>query len=276
MEVSEKKIFKTLDFMLKAIPVSMAIFLVLNFIFNLGYFSTIGMKFVSLLEIRDYYEGTAPQVVFVLFFFLGYMNIILYSKPIQNVFCNLQLIFDISVRAVFLRLRYRKLIRKYKKMLYENKREVVRIKKRIEKFSKYNIKEILVSILLFVLLIVIILLPIFQSYIKIFNFSQEIFWILLGAYLILVGVYLFSKSSVVKIIASVLIIPFMLLLLAHWAFLRDYKTSGTEVLLNDGSRYILLRPISKGVLLKKDKALLFYSWDKVDHIIKEADVEIHF
>lgn len=55
-----------------ALPLVILLYLMCNFIFNAGYFYVFGIRFMGLLTMQDYYEGTAPFIAFIFCFFSGF------------------------------------------------------------------------------------------------------------------------------------------------------------------------------------------------------------
>lgn len=263
---------ENINFYLKLISISIVIFLILNFIFNIGYFAFIGLKFISLLEIRDYYEGTAPLFIFTLLYFIGYFNIIVYSRPIKKILNFITTVSNIITRDIILKTKYKILLSGCKQMSFNIKRRLVLINRDIKKFNQLKVTDLFKSFLGFVFVLFIAVFPLCHSYYLIYKYSKELYFIFIFLYLILVYIYLFNQNVYKKILFSLLIIPFMFSIIGCWAFLRDYKTSGSEVLLNNNKTYVLLRPITKGVILKTSKGLMFYTWNNVKYIEKETDI----
>lgn len=267
-----KNFTKHIDIYLKLIPTSIFIFLILNFIFNLGYFLFIGIRIASLLEIRDYYEGTAPLTTLTLVFFISCINMFIYSQLGNEIFHLLKKFFRYIYKFFKVRIKYKLLAKFYfKNLSYKNKKEIVNLKHELAKNKLFDTttKKI---ITIFVLFFIAIIYPLFQIYHSAFHISKPIFWILCSLYLFSITIHSLHKSTIIRGILLFMTTLSIIFILGCWAFLRDYKVTGTEVFLKNGNSCLLIRPIAKGVITKKHNNLIFYPWEKVDHIFKQTDL----
>lgn len=123
-----KKYSKYLDFILKGFPLLILLFLICNFSFNMGYFFFLGIKFASLLEIRDYYEGTAPFITFVILLFWGIVNILIYSSSIKFYFKYIFKLIKVYLLSIKSHYKvYKFLLFRYRTTTYQEKREFINI-----------------------------------------------------------------------------------------------------------------------------------------------------
>ena len=258
-----------IDCILKFITISAFLFLIMNFIFNLGYFSCMGIRYASLLELKDYYEGTAPSLMFVVAIFLTLANALLFSnfiKFIMLVINNYVKGFRLNCYLMFL-LKF-----KYNKAAYSIKKRLTQIKKELndtnKQMSKYSFKDLLN----FIFFVFIFTMPIFQLYDYVYKLSKSSFWILLVLYLICYYISIFVKNLVAKISAITMIMIIIIAFLGHWAFLRDFNYTGTNVTLENGSQVFLIRPIAKGVIVKNKLDIEFYQWDRVKKFSKPIKI----
>ncbi len=258
-----------IDCILKFITISAFLFLIMNFIFNLGYFSCMGIRYASLLELKDYYEGTAPSLMFVVAIFLTLANALLFSNFIEDTL----LVINNYVNLFCLNCRFKILvILNYKLVSYKMKKELIQLKKDLNRINKKILRYTFSDLLNFIFFVFIFTMPIFQLYDYVYKFSKSSFWILLVLYLICYYISIFIKNLVAKISAITMIMIIIIALLGHWSFLRDFNYTGTNVTLENGSQVLLIRPIAKGVIVKNKSDIEFYQWDRVKKFSKPIKI----
>lgn len=259
----------SVDLILKLITISAFLLLIMNFIFNLGYFSCMGIRYASLLEIKDYYEGTAPSLIFVLAIFLTLANALLFSNFIKNII----IVINMYLSLLGLNCNFKILVMfKYKKIPYKLQKKITMLKKNLNIVNKEILKYTFLDLLNFIFFVFIFTMPIFQLYDYVYKFSKSSFWILLVLYLVCYYISIFIKKLVTKISAITTIMIIIIVLLGHWAFLRDFKNTVTNVILDNNSQVLLIRPISKGVIVKNKSDIEFYQWNRVKKFSKPIKV----
>lgn len=257
------------DLILKLITISAFLLLIMNFIFNLGYFSCMGIRYASLLELKDYYEGTAPSLMFVIAIFLTLTNALIFSNFIKFIILvinNYAKIFRLNCYLMFL-LKF-----EYNKTVYSIKKRLTKIKKELNDINKQIRKYSFKDLLNFIFFVFIFTTPIFQLYNYVYKFSKFSFWSLLVLYLICYYISIFIKNLAAKISAITIIMIIIIVLLGHWAFLRDFRNTVTNVILDNNSQVLLIRPISKGVIVKNKSDIEFYQWDRVKKFSKPIKI----
>lgn len=260
---------ETIDFLLKTIPLIVFLFLILNFIFNMGYFFILGINFFSLLTIRDYYEGTAPFIVLSLLIYGSVFNVTIFNINVKIVFDHLYVAYrnyvDIPIRL--LKLRYKDFIHykfNRKKYNYSDKRELIwrkkereDIKKELIKYkktlSKYN--PYILNLFLFT-----IILPIIVIFLNSFSISWVLLGIMLVLFLLIICVSATQKGLLKLYFLFVLLVLFVLSLGLR-RFLLDY----TNVTMISG-KYNVIRPISKGMLVRENNKIYFIDWEQKNMI----------
>lgn len=258
-----------IDYILKLITISAFLFLIMNFVFNLGYFSSIGIRYASLLELKDYYEGTAPSLMFVIAIFLTLANALLFSnfiKFITLVIHNYVNGFRLNCYLIFL-LKF-----EFNKAAYSIKKRLTQIKKKLNDTNKQMRKYSFKDLLNFIFFVFIFTAPIFQLYDYVYKFSKSSFWILLVLYLICYYISIFIKNLVAKVSAITMIMIIIIAFLGNWSFLRDFNYTGTNVTLENGNQVLLIRPIAKGVIVKNKSDIEFYQWDRVKKFSKPIKI----
>lgn len=258
-----------IDYFLKLITIAAFLFLITNFIFNLGYFSSMGIKYASLLEIKDYYEGTAPILMFVATIFLTLVNALLFLNFIKFI----MLVIHNYTNGLRLNCYLSFLLKfKYNKAAYSIKKRLIQMKKELNDINKQLGKYSLEDLLNFIFFVFIFTVPIFQLYEYVYKFSKSSFWILLTLYLFFYYVAIFVKNLISKISITTVIMIIIIGLLGHWAFLRDFNYMGANVTLDNNSQVLLIRPISKGVIVKNKSEIEFYQWNRVKRFSKPIKI----
>lgn len=259
----------SVDLILKLITISAFVLLIMNFIFNLGYFSSMGIRYASLLEIKDYYEGTAPSLIFVLAIFLTLANALLFSNFIKFI----TLVIHNYVNGFRLNCYLMILLKfEFNKAAYSIKKRLTQIKKELNDTNKQMRKYSFKDLLNFIFFVFIFTVPIFQLYDHVYKFSKSSFWILLLLYLICYYISIFIKNLFSKISAITMIMIIIIAFLGNWSFLRDFNYTGTNVTLENGNQVLLIRPIAKGVIVKNKSDIEFYQWDRVKKFSKPIKV----
>lgn len=259
----------SIDYSLKFITISAFVFLIMNFIFNLGYFSCMGIRYASLLEIKDYYEGTAPLLTFVVAIFLTLTNALIFSNFVKNII----MVIDNYINLFCIKCRFKiSVILEYRLVPYKMKREFVRLKKDLNVINKKFFKYTFLDLCNFIFFASLLTMPIFQLYDYVYKLSKSSFWILLVLYLLCNYISIFVKDLIAKITAIIMIMTIMVALLGHWAFLRDLNKAGTNVILDNNNQVSLVRPIAKGVIVKNKSDIEFYQWNRVKKFSKPIKV----
>lgn len=259
----------SVDLILKLITISAFLFLLLNFIFNLGYFSNIGIKYASLLELQDYYEGTAPLTTFYAYFFIGLIFLIknheLYNT-VKALINNWIFLVRINIKKFILfAFRYKTVSISTKKEILNVKREISSINKRFKRFS-------FIDITIFVLYLLMLITAIIPVYIYLYRISLFLSWVIILLYAFWCLISLFSKCFIDIIFWSVIIVSTISGILGHCAFVENFNNTVTMVTLDNNSQVLLIRPISKGVIVKNNSDIEFYQWNRVEKISKPIKI----
>ncbi len=260
-------IFK-LENLIKTISVGIFAFLIFNFIFNIGYFTFIGLKFSTLLELRDYYEGTAPLSVFVLVLFMGLTNAFLYSKHIKFALRGIKYLYRIALYFGWYLITLRT---KYKNLAFNKKRQFIQAKNKIK--NGFLDKELFLAILYALPSVILLFLALWQLSYWILPVSKILFIIVFCIYLIPLLIYFYSKSYIMKTSFIILAIVSLLYSFGCWEFMRDFKKTGTKVTLSDNQTVLLIRTLAKGVLVKDKNNVTFYQWSDVKQISKTSSLK---
>lgn len=260
-------IFK-LENLIKTISVGVFVFLVLNFIFNIGYFTFIGLKFLTLLELRDYYEGTAPLSVFVLILFMGLTNAFLYSKHIKFALSGIKYLYRIALYFGWYLITLRT---KYKNLDFNKKRQFIQAKNKIK--NGFLDKELFLAILYSIPFVLLLILPLWQLSYWVLPLSKVLFWVIFCIYLILLLCYFYATTNTIKITSIIFVIVSLFYSFGCWEFIRDYNKTGTKVVLSNNQIALLIRPIAKGILVKDKNNITFYKWSDVKQISKTAPLK---
>lgn len=273
-----KKLKKYTDCSVKIIPLAVFLFLICNYIFNVGYFTPLGIKYLSLLDIRDYYEGTAALIIFVLFIIFSVFNFLLYTNDLKRFPTYLSCLFD-GICTIPIKLLWCKIINiknlvfhrtKYKNN-YKLKKKWLTIQKKLVLIRQKNIKykiKILKFFKVFIYPLSVVVTPLVLFYLFVYKTSTVLFLAMITMYILYVSLALFYKK-INRISFSMFILVALVYLFGIFTFMRNFNYSGTYVNIN-GDTQLLVRPLSKGVISKKDDYIIYAQWDKVDIIFKEV------
>ena len=282
-----------IDKYVKILPLLIFLFLLINFIFNSGYFFIIGNKFLSLLTLSDYYEGSAPLIVITILSFALIFNTIFLNNHVRAsyMYLNLLLSSKIYVPLRALRFNFKRTIHfklNRSKYTYNDRKKLIKAKKDYEKFQNeivQNFKDLNdIKPLINWVLICIILLPILIIFINSFLVSIRLFYLLLILYICIIITASQKKGTMKYYFLTILTIIFIFCL-GVWQFLRDYKLDTMSYMMNKQEKYQVIRPISKGILVKQEKNILFIDWnnnllfssnqpDLIDFLITDSDLKI--
>lgn len=275
--LSHKKIKELLNLL----PFLILLFLISNFIFNCGYFISLGIKNMGLLSLPDYYEGTAPYMIFCLLFFAC-----VFITGIDKDNLEVVKFFTTSIKR-FVRniivvpscLLYYKIILFVFKMQCRNgdfhhKRIYVQTSKKINEMLvdiKEYMKLFMWVLARFILSIIAIAYPIYWLFEKMFHVDKSLYFVSILAYLITLILVLFVTNKKIRIIVSVLFYFFCIFILGAWMLLKNYNDLSTIVKTKNNKEYSLIRPINKGVFLKdKGNDVIFYKWESVESITRRG------
>lgn len=265
-----------------ALPLVILAYLMCNFIFNAGYFYVFGIRFMSLLTMQDYYEGTVPFIAFIFCFFSGFFNVFMHN--IQDVLCLPRVFINYLNSHICLpfRIMYIKNIVKIKilvlyclkyKITYSDKKSFARIRKElkdIEKDLKINIAPMSsnlffeISVCLF-----FIFSPLYYFYKYIYFVDKMMFYILLGIWV----VYALSLTKLrlkYRIIVTFIALIIFLLFFGIFMSESNIKNTAITVQLKNNDTYQLVRTISRGVIVKDNNFIIkFIPWNDVNQLSKD-------
>lgn len=228
-------------------------FLICSFVFNIGYFAPLNFKFMGLLTLSDYYEGTAPALFWSLTLLHSFV------LPILTYYKDIELILNALHKII-------NLLNKIKKLNINNKntREM-----RAEIFENliYLIKTILIYLLIMLpsLFFTMWLLSIYAFDIK--------FAILAYSITSLALILSFVLYAIKKYIGIYVLSIFIFLMITYSGVClskKDYKSNSLTVRTYDNQVYLLIRPISKGIIAKSyQKDTIFIKWKDVKMIFEK-------
>ena len=233
----------------KIISVVAVLFLMLNFIFNMGYFIPLGLKFFSLLEIRDYYEGTAPFLVVSILLYGAIFNIPIFSNIVSKLPKCINILFE-TIWNFPRSLKKLKIDLQKNNSTNDNGMELKKINdldKKIKELKESNeFKDI--NKFFIALLILTILLPIFIIFINGSYISKCLLYLSFIVYLFIVGSFFIQNTSV-KTFLLIISTIFFIIFLGLKQFVLDYNDL-TVVGNFKNIKYYIIRPISKGYIIK--------------------------
>ena len=264
---------QNLDYYVKILSLGVFIFLLCNYIFNIGYFTLPGIEYISLLEIRDYYEGTAPLITMVFGILLSFFNFIPFSGELKNI----PRCFQHSIRCFFslpLKFIICKLMNIFRllkcKNNYSLKKTYLYVKKEIDdaqtEFKEYR-KLFTKDLLSFIYPICTLFAPICFLYILVYKYDHLLFYSIATVYIIYSLLFLYFKR-LKKLNFTISIIIISIYLLGIWVYLKDYQRLDSYAII-DNKKQHLIRTLSKGIIIKNENEnISFYKWDSVEKIIK--------
>ena len=266
-----------IDLILKIIPILMFVFLVLNFIFNFGYFFRLGINFSAVLTIRDYYEGTASFLIVFIALYGGLLNTIAYARFLTlliNVFNLLATSFFLFQFKMFFAqtLCYINL-RINKKNTFSDKRNVIIIKRELDNIKNEHLenqKECWQDIMQILGIVLATIYPIYVIWVQSYFISKKIFLIILIIYLFLVLVNIYFKVLKQRIVYSLMLILTILFLVGNLYFLKDFKNDQFYVKLKNGESYTVIRTLNQGILIRDISSVKFIKWENVECLEKSV------
>lgn len=252
----------------KYIPLAVIFILLSNFVFNIGYFNNIGWKFLGLLCLADYYEGTTPYFVLTIFLFSCF---IFYSLSIR-----IMPIFSSFVPNLF---RFCKLAAHFFKNVISNK-----IKKNINNTAEFQTNSIdlksrfrglfgksffmLFCELMFTLFIFFLTAV---TFVFIYIWSPILCYSFIILYILFLTFHYFIKLDKVKKIISYIGFYFIFI-----AFLGNFNyTQNTDkynesfvILKENNTQYPLIRAMSKGAFIEDQNHIVFVKWEDIKFVEK--------
>lgn len=265
---------------LKILPIFILIFLISNFIFNAGYFCALGVKYMSLLALSDYYEGTAPYFIVCLFLFGAIFSIFnedflisveFFPRSILNFLSTtINLPFQILINKVLLIVVR---IKTFKNLNFSEKKLYTKIKKQSENSTKHS-KDLFVlanlQLVKFLLGLAIIFSPVFLFWSKIYPLNKYLFILVSSVYVFFILLLSFAKK-LNKMAIFVMFYIIFLFLFGHWMLYKNCEDKYTILKTTTNNEYSLIRPINKGVFVKgKDRDVLFLKWENVQQITRHG------
>lgn len=264
-----------------ALPLVILAYLMCNFIFNAGYFYVFGIRFMSLLTMQDYYEGTAPFIAFIFCFFSGFFNVCMHS--IQDVLCFPRIFINYLDSHIYLPLRiiFVKVITKIKlfalrclkhKITYSKKKAYAEARKElkdIEKDLKSRIAPMSSNLFLEISICVFFIFsPLYYFYKNIFFVDKTMFYLLLGIWV--VYAFLLTKLKLIyRIIVTFVALIIFLLFFGIFMSESNIKNAAITVQLKNNDTYQLVRTISRGVIVKDNGFIIkFVPWNDINQISK--------
>lgn len=267
------------DYVLKIISISVFLFLTIIYVFNLGYFLILGMKFTSLLELRDYYEGSAPLFTFSFLIISTCFCFLSFTKPLKKLPSYIRSLYYsilfIPITNLKCELRYRYSLIRYKKVykkVYSCKKDFLKIKKELDNIRNENAKFILSFLFdfyLFILPLFLFVFPIYLFWTYVFPFCHNLFVVMTISYILFALYILINNNFFNRCIVIIFVLFSFVFMFGINYFLRNCSMSDTNVLLVNKQNKILIRTIKKGVIYKEnEKNIGFVTWDKVEKIYK--------
>lgn len=254
-------------------------FLVSNFIFNLGYFSWSSYKFLELLTLSDYQEGTAPLlffvcVTFILFFNVLHIDLLQFVFIKDLVYCSYKIFIVLPLQYVFIFIS-KSFIKLFllKNMNYTiKKRYIILSQKFVSTQSKYKkIKSKFIDVCIKILLLLIYAIcPIWTFYNKVYCVEPLLFWSILKFWLIFIILIPFIKEKY-KYLVVIPILFIVLFISGQWMFLRNLQDTSVINYTMENRQLHVVRILSRGVIVydKKSDNLTFVTWESVKSISKE-------
>lgn len=264
-----------------ALPLVILLYLMCNFIFNAGYFYVFGIRFMSLLTMQDYYEGTAPFIAFIFCFFSGFFNVCMHS--IQDVLCFPRIFINYLDSHIYLPLRiiFVKAVKKIKifvllclkhKITYSEKKTYAMMRKElkdIEKDLKNRIAPMSSNLLFEISVCVFFIFsPLYYFYKHIYFVDRMMFCFFLGIWIIYA--FLLTKLKLMyRILVTIVALVFFLIFFGIFMSESNIQNTAITVQLKNNDTYQLVRTISRGVIVKdNDYIIKFVPWNDVNQISK--------
>ena len=264
-----------------ALPLVILLYLMCNFIFNAGYFYVFGIRFMGLLTMQDYYEGTAPFIAFIFCFFSGFFNVCMHN--IQDVLYLPRAFINYLNAHIYLpwRIIFVKVVTKIKlfafcclkhKITYSEKKAYAGIRKElkdIEKDLKNRIAPMSSSTFFEIFFCFLFLFyPLYYFYINIYFIDKTMFYFLLGIWIVFA--FLLTKLRLIyRIILIFVALIIFLLFFGIFMSESNIKNTAITVQLKNNDTYQLVRTISRGVIVKDSGFIIkFVPWNDVNQISK--------
>ena len=250
-----------------ALPLVILLYLMCNFIFNAGYFYVFGIRFMGLLTMQDYYEGTAPFIAFIFCFFSGFFNVCMHN--IQDV---LYLPWMIIFVKVVTKIKLFAFCCLKHKITYSEKKDYAGIRKElkdIENDLKNRIAPMSSSTFFEIFFCFLFLFyPLYYFYINIYFIDKTMFYFLLGIWIVFA--FLLTKLRLIyRIILIFVALIIFLLFFGIFMSESNIKNTAITVQLKNNDTYQLVRTISRGVIVKDNGFIIkFVPWNDVNQISK--------
>ena len=250
-------------------------FLILNFIFNMGYFLPLGLKFFSMLSIRDYYEGTAPLLIFSIMLYGSVFNIPVFHRIVQDLPKNIKILYEVKMKLPNDLKKLKKDIEKsniteeeckiFQDRYKNTEKEIKEFteSQELKDFNKYG----------FDLFVFAVLLPIIIIFFNSVFISKNLLLVLLLVFIAIISSFFIPKDSVRKPVLVIFTISF-LMLLGLRQFICDYNDLNVLGIFQN-NKYYIIRPISKGYIVKdKDNNIKFIDLNQTVTIDNKTNSQI--
>ena len=216
------------------IPIITVIFLICNFIFNLGYYH-FDIKFMGLLTLSDYFEGTTYVALITIILSIVVFSCTQYNKKtleqVQNIEQEVSNIENTILNDEI-------------KIPYNKYQDINHIKNDCKQIILQNLFMSFVT--MFILFIILI-----------FLFHISFVW-LIFPFLFLIPQYLYIKAKYFNGNIYFIIFCFFMYLCGGMSTFQINYSQDKEIVNANNNYYYLIRPISKGAIVKSsDNNIVF-------------------
>lgn len=227
-------------------------FLLFSALFNIGYFLFLDFKYISFLNISDYYAGTMIflSVLFIMFFNLIMFFISKEGNSFAGVFDGILHCVKTFYKIFSVKKRIRYIIQ------HGNKKNIRQVKKfdlELLQMKNDNIKNIKMFILYFIFLIFACIVTFGWVYAL---FGIVAFYIGISLFLIIVFLDYISSSYLSRQIIRILALAIFAIFLGYCMLNSNVKNKNIEICDNNNC-YNVLRKIENGYFVLDKKDLLF-------------------
>ena len=255
------------------LPFIVLLFGVSNFAFNIGYLGIpFGLKFMSLLVIQDYYEGSAPLItaglgIYWLFFGTTLTLPVIYIKEMKEaipMLFKMCKVYCIHFPKIYYRLIMIKLHLKHS--TFVDKKNYLNDCKELtywQNLFRDLFKKLFIVSLFYIVILGSAFFPIYVFYLMVSHTSMFLFIFIVLLWL----VFMFSFHALPNNRILFVIIAFLILsiCLGFYTFINDYNNRfKTEVISNNNEKLYLVRPLSRGALTTDTSSnIIFVVWDDI-------------
>ncbi len=289
-----KKTKQFVDLFLKSLPILIAIFFVGSLAFNVAYFRALHLNWYMFLSLSDYYEGSIFSILNL--FLVGFVVVGLHILQPQGLELIKLLLIDIKKiklllfamkqclllewKLLLIRQRMRflndipfEIKRMYLKETRQLKIDHKKISKLLKKFL-WNITKILVVLFIVVCWFGTVLYLIYIT-------NWPILLVVLFAY---IQIFIIKKHHKRRSLVGVCFAVGVLYLTCMWDLgtylaqersgydilsIRKFLNAGTSRVKIAEKDYVLVRGLTRGVVVKDQNEIFFFKWEDVKYLYKE-------